>query len=90
MGSGQLSVHWYDYYWVDVNERLSEKMKSLVINEKHKQRKRDRRWFLKIVEERSVLKRKVPTHASRLLKEFPNLGKDIEDFVQDNQVGADA
>lgn len=74
--------------WVDVDEGLSEKMKSLVVNEKRKQRKRDRRRFLKIVAERSVLKRKVPKRASRLLKEFPNLGK--EDFVQDNQVGADA
>lgn len=74
--------------WVDVDEGLSEKMKSLVVNEKRKQRKRDRRRFLKIVAERSVLKRKIPKRASRLLKEFPNLGK--EDFVQDNRVGADA
>ena len=65
-------------------------MKSFVINEKRKQRKRDRRRFLKIVAERSVLKRKVPKRASRLLKEFLNLRKNIEDFVQDIRVGADA
>lgn len=76
--------------WVDVGEGLTEKMKSLVRNEKRKQKKRDRRRFLKLVAERSVLKRKVPKRASKLLKEFPNLGKDIEDFVQENRIGADA
>ena len=73
-----------------MDERLSKNKKSFVINEKRKQRKRDRRRFLKIVAERSVLKRKVPKRASRLLKEFLNLRKNIGDFVQDNRVGADA
>lgn len=65
-----------------MDERLNEKMKSLVINEKPKLRKRDRRRFLKIAAEKIVLKRKVPKRASKLLKEFPNLGKDIEDFEE--------
>ena len=40
--------------------------------------------------EKSVLKRRVPKRASKLLKQFPNLGKDIEDFVHENRIGADA
>lgn len=76
--------------WVDVGKGLTEKMKSLVVNEKRKQKKRDRRRFLKLVAEKSVLKRRVPKRASKLLKQFPNLGKDIEDFVNENRVGADA
>lgn len=76
--------------WVDVGEGLIEKMKSLVVNEKRKQKKRDRRRFLKLVAEKSVLKRRVPKRASKLLKQFPNLGKDIEDFVHENRIGADA
>ena len=75
--------------WVDVGEGLTEKMKSLVVNEKRKQKKRDRR-FLKLVAEKSVLKRRVPKRASKLLKQFLNLGKDIEDFVRENRIGADA
>jgi hypothetical protein len=76
--------------WVDVGEGLTEKMKSLVTNERKKQKKRDRRRFLKLMAEKSLLKRKVPKRASRLLKQFPNLGKDIDDFVHENQIGADA
>lgn len=76
--------------WVDVGEGLTEKMKSLVMNEKKKQKKRDRRMFLKLMAEKSLLKRKVPKRASKLLKQFPNLGKDIEDFVHENRIGADA
>ena len=40
--------------WVDVGEGLTEKMKSLVVKEKRKQKKRDRRRFLKLVTEKSV------------------------------------
>ena len=76
--------------WVDVGEGLTEKMKSLVVNEKKKQKKRDRRRFLKLMAEKSLLKRKVPKRASKLLKQFPSLGKDIEDFVHENRIGADA
>ena len=72
--------------WVDVGEGLTEKMKSLVVNEKRKQKKRDRRRFLKLVAEKSVLKIRVPKCASKLLKQFPNLGKDIEDFVGENRI----
>ena len=32
----------------------------------------------------------LPKRASKLLKEYPNLGKDIEQFVHENCVGADA
>ena len=76
--------------WVDVGQGLTEKIKSLVVNEKRKQKKRDRRRFRKLVAEKSVLKRRVPKRASKLLKQFPNLGKNIEDFVHANQIGADA
>lgn len=37
-----------------------------------------------------MLKRKIPKRASKLLKKNPNLGKDIEEFVHENRVGADA
>lgn len=76
--------------WMDVGEGLTEKIKSFVINEKSKQKKRDRRRFLKLVTERSVLKRKVPERVSKLLKKFSSLGRDIEDFVHENRIGTDA
>ena len=74
--------------WIDVGEGLMDKMKSHVVNERKKQR--DRQRFLKMTAEKCLLKRKVPKRASKLLKQFPNLGKDIDDFVHENRIGADA
>ena len=46
--------------------------------------------FHREIAERAILRRRVPPRASKLLKKYPNLGKDIDQFVRDNRVGADA
>lgn len=38
----------------------------------------------------AILKRKVSKKVSRIVQQFPNIGKDIEQFVQSRRVGADA
>ena len=48
-----------------------------------------KRLFHREIAERAILRRRVPPHASKLLKKYPNLGKDIDHFVRDNRVGAD-
>ena len=40
--------------------------------------------------EQRLLKRKVPKAVSRVLRKFPNIGRDIEEFVRSRKVGADA
>jgi hypothetical protein len=40
--------------------------------------------------ERRLLKRKLPKAVSRVLRKFPNIGRDIEEFVRSRKVGADA
>lgn len=40
--------------------------------------------------EQKLLQRKVPKAVSRVLTKFPNMGKDIEEFVRSRKVGADA
>lgn len=68
----------------------SEKMKEVIDQQRRIFKKRARRRYLKEVATKSLLKRKVPKRASKLLKKYPNLGKDIESFVHENRIGADA
>lgn len=65
-------------------------LKRLVARKRKILKKKAKRQFHKEVAKRALLKRKVPARASKLLKKFPNLGKDIEEFVKDNRIGADA
>lgn len=44
-----------------------------------------------IVKQRAIIKRNVNSQkVSRIVQTFPNIGKDIEEFVQSKRVGADA
>ena len=45
-----------------------------------------KRLFHREIAERAILRRRVPPHTSKLLKKYPNLGKDIDQFVRDNRV----
>ena len=49
-----------------------------------------KRTIAKEIATRNVLKRKCPKRASRIVKEHPNIGRDIEEFVKSKRVGADA
>ncbi|CAB3995395.1 Hypothetical predicted protein, partial [Paramuricea clavata] len=49
-----------------------------------------KRQQAKVFAERSLLKRKVPRRVSSIVKKFPNIGKDIEDFVRNKRCGADS
>ena len=65
-------------------------LKQIVVKKRMLLKKKARRRFMKEITERAILKRNVPKRASRLLKQFPNLGKDIEAFVRENRIGADS
>lgn len=49
-----------------------------------------RREAVKQITERKLLKRKQSRHLGRILREYPNIGQTVEEFVQNNGVGADA
>ena len=78
-----------DYVGLGNNLR-HPKLKEIVMRGRKLLKKKAKREFVKQLAERSVLKRRVPKKASKLLKRFPELGKDIENFVRDNRIGADA
>lgn len=80
-----------DYVGVHFKGELSDPaLQRLVQRKRNIFKRKAKRSFHKLIAEKAILKRKVPPRASKLLKKYPNLGKDIEAFVRDNRVGADA
>ena len=57
---------------------------------RHAIKQRAKRIIAKQVASQSILKRKIPQRASRIIKQHPTIGTDIEDFVKSKRVGADA
>ena len=66
----------------DLTEQVLKKRKKF-------KRKHARLKAQKIAEAR-LLRKKLPKGVSRILKRFPNIGKDVEEFVKSRKVGADA
>ena len=61
-----------------------------VNTEKVRIRRRMQRKANKEIAENCILKRKCPPAVSKILKKYPNIGKDMEAFVESKRVGADA
>ena len=76
--------------YVGLLNPFSESAKSLVVKRRQQIRRRARRQKAKAVAERRFLSRKISKKGSRILKECPDVGKTIEAYVQDRNVGADA
>lgn len=53
-------------------------------------RQKCRRDCAKALSKRNSLQRKKSKKVSRILSDFPDIGKEIEDFVSERSVGADA
>ena len=76
--------------YIGLSEPFSESAKSLVVKRRDHIRRRARRQKAKAVAERHFLSRKISKRGRRILKEFPDIGKTIEAYVQDRKkVGAD-
>ena len=68
---------------------FSEKGKELVIRQRKIFQRKRRRQIAKEIANRHILKRKVPRKVCKTLCKFANIGKDIEDFVEERRLGAD-
>jgi hypothetical protein len=66
------------------------KVKELFTHKRRLLKKKAKRKCFKEITERALMNRHVPKRASKLLKQYPNLGRDIEAFVTDNRIGAGA
>ncbi len=76
--------------YVRLRDPLSEEGKSLVAKKRAAIRRKAKRRQVKAIAERRFLSRKVGKKTSRILRECPDIGKTIEIFVQERNVGADA
>ena len=74
----------------EVTSLLSEEGKKQIRSARIALRKKAKREAAKTIASTCILKRKLPKRTSRIIKEHPSIGKDIEDFVMSKKVGADA
>ena len=68
---------------------LSQTGKNIIMKRRAAIRRRARRARAKVIAEQAYFSRKVSKRVSRVLKECPNIGQTIEDFVKASNVGAD-
>ena len=76
--------------WIDVPNLRTEVEKKLIQRERRRIRQKAKRQAAKRVAEECLVKRKIPKRVGRVLRDFPDIGKEIENFVQSKRVGADA
>jgi hypothetical protein len=79
--------------WIEL--KTCSSLQSKAFQEKVKKKKAafarlKKRMIAKEVTQKALLKRKVPKAVNKTLRQFPNIGKDIETFAKENRVGADA
>ena len=70
--------------------RLSEKMKAVVVKRRAAIKRQKQRYKAKLLVEKRLLSRKVTKTLHGVLLECPGIGKEIEAFVSERNVGADA
>ena len=69
---------------------LSEKVKQVILKHQASIRRQNQRYRAKLLSEKRFLSRKVSKKLCEVLLECPDIGKEIEAFVSDCSVRADA
>ncbi len=77
-------------YYLDLHDVASDKAKALIAKKRKQICRKARYLNNKQLAEQNFLSRKVSREVRGILNQFPNIGKEIETFVQDLSVGADA
>ena len=75
--------------WIDVDLR-TDAGKKLIQKERRRIRQKAKWQAAKSVAEECLLRRKIPKRVGRVLRVFPDIGKEMEKFVQSKRVSADA
>jgi hypothetical protein len=76
--------------WLAVDDPLSGKGKEIILRKLKCLKRQAQRAATKKIEAERFLKRRRSKRMGTILREFPNIGKDIESFVQSRGVGAEA
>lgn len=75
--------------WVGITDVLSNDGKQQVLKQRRIFKRKARREAAKEIAKRHILERKLPQKVCKTVIKYPNIGKDIEKFVEENRVGAD-
>ena len=76
--------------WLSVKRLNSPEGIEMIKKQRRILRSRTKRRVAKEIASECLLKRKIPKRVSSVLKEFPNIGTDIEEYVRGRRCGADA
>lgn len=76
--------------WVDIDDISSKQAKEMVAKQWKILKRRARIQAAKRIAQAGFLKRKITKRVAKVIEKYPNIGKDIEDFVKEQKVGADA
>ena len=68
----------------------SNAAREMILKHKKIYRRKSHARAAKAMAEACLLRRKLPNRVSRILKKHPNIGADIEAFVKERKIGADA
>ena len=75
---------------IGLNDTSSERAKAIIAKKRKAIQRRAQYLISKSIANQNFLKRKQSARTKTIIKEFPTIGKDIEDFVQSCNIGADA
>lgn len=76
--------------YLDLHDIASNKAKSLIAKKRKTLRRQARYLTSKRLAEQNFLSRKVSSKTRGILKDFPNIGEEIESFVEESSIGADS
>ncbi len=76
--------------YTGITDPLSSAGKEIIAKKRATIRRRMKRRQAKAIAERRYLSRKLSKRTCKILRECPDIGKEIESFVQSHNVGADA
>lgn len=76
--------------YLGIRDAASPEGKALIVKKRKAIRRRAKRRQEKVIAEKRFLSSKVSKRVSRIVEDFPNIGKEIEEFVSQHSVGADA
>ena len=76
--------------YIGLNDTSSERAKAIIAKKRKAIQRRAQYLISKSIANQNFLKRKQSAHTKIIIKEFPTIGKEIEDFVQSCNIGADA
>lgn len=76
--------------WLNITELNSEAAKEMIIKQRKIYKRKKKRRAIKAATNARLLRRRLPSRVASILLKYPNIGEDIETFVKERKVGADA